>query len=405
MKGNVLITQSGGPTAVMNASCCGVIQEALKHEGQIQEIYGAINGTIGILQEDLIDLKKEDPATIELLKYTPASAMGSCRYKLTEKGYGRVLDVLRIHNIGYCFFIGGNDTMDTACKVDLLTKKYGYGMEVMGIPKTVDNDLVGTDHCPGYPSVARWLAIAVRDAGLDTKATYTSDTVKIIETMGRDSGWITAATALARDESNETPHLIYLPERPFDEAKFLVDVKRIYDKLGYVVITVCEGLKDKEGRTIVESKATADVDAFGHPQRGGIAEYLCKLIQTNFSIKARFDKPGTIQRVSAVCASQVDIQEAHLVGEMAVVHAIQGKSGHMVTLEREPGKKYKCNTGLIKLEQVANATKTVPDEFINEEGNDVTPAFLEWLRPLVKPELPQYAYLRKFKVEKKLGME
>lgn len=405
MKGNVLIAQSGGPTAVINASCCGIIQEAFKHEEQIQELYGAINGISGILQEDLADLRKEDPATIELLKYTPSSAMGSCRYKLTEKNYDRIFDVLRIHDIHYCFFIGGNDTMDTANKIDLLAKKHGYGIQVMGIPKTVDNDLVGTDHCPGYPSIARWLAIAVRDAGLDTKAIYTSDTVKIIETMGRDCGWITAATALARDNFNETPHLIYLPERPFDEAKFLADVKRFYDKFGYVVITVCEGLKDKEGKTIVEFTSKVDVDAFGHAQRGGIAEYLCKLTQTNLNIKARFDKPGTIQRVSAFCASEVDVKEAYLVGKLAVMYAIEGKSGYMVTLEREAAKGYKCNTGLIKLEQVANAVKKVPDKFINEEGNDVTPEFLEWLRPLVKPELPQYAYLRKFKVEKKLGME
>lgn len=402
MKGNVLIAQSGGPTAVINSSCCGIIQEALQHGEEIGEIYGAVNGILGVLHEEMLNLKKEDVAVIELLKRTPSSALGSCRYKLTEKDYNRVLEVLEAHDIRYCFFIGGNDTMDTADKVNKLAKEHDYELRVIGVPKTVDNDLVGTDHCPGYPSTARWLAIAVRDAGLDTKAIYTTDTIKIIETMGRDSGWLTAATALARDEIGDPPHLIYLPERPFSEEKFLLDVKRVYGQLGYVVITVCEGLKDKEGRTLVESKVKADIDTFGHAQRGGIADFLCNLIKDKLGIKARFDKPGTIQRVSMMCASEVDLEEGYEAGKAAVEQAAQGKSGYMITLERVPSDEYKCIIGLIMLEHVANLKRLVPDEFINEDGNDVTKEFLEWARPLIRPGLPKYARLKRVLVKKKL---
>lgn len=402
MKGNLLITQSGGPTAVINSSCCGIIQKALEHREQIEGIYGAVNGILGVLNEVMVDLTKEDSATLELLKQTPSSALGSCRYKLTEKDYPRVLSVLEAHNIRYCFFIGGNDTMDTANKVSNIAREHGYELRVIGVPKTVDNDLIGTDHCPGYPSVARWLVIAVRDAGLDTKAIYTTDPVKIIETMGRDSGWITASTALARDEPGDPPHLIYLPERPFEEGQFIKDVKRVYDRLGYVVITVSEGLKDKKGETLVESSAKVDVDAFGHAQRGGVADYLCNLIKDRLKIKARFDKPGTIQRVSMMCVSEVDTEEAYQLGRVAVEQALQGKSGYMIILERFPSDEYKCTTGLMQLEHVANLKKKMPNEFINDDGNDVTKEFLEWARPLIKPGLPEYARLKRVTVKKKL---
>lgn len=402
MRGNVLIVQSGGPTAVINSSCCGIIREVLKHEHSFGEVYGAINGILGVLSEELVDLKREDVATIELLRRTPSSALGSCRYKLTDKDYDRVLNVIEAHDIRYCFFIGGNDTMDTADKMDKLLKRHSREVYVIGIPKTIDNDLVGTDHCPGYPSVARWLAIAVRDAGLDTKAIYTTDTVKIIETMGRDSGWLVAATALAREEPGSPPHLIYLPERPFHEDRFLLDVKRVYSELGYAVIAVSEGLRDKEGRLLVESRAEHDVDSFGHAQRGGVADYLCRLVKDRLAIKARFDKPGTIQRVSMVCASEVDLEEAYEVGKEAVQRVLEGKSGCMITLKRMPGEEYKCAKGSIAFGQVANLERLMPDEFINGDGNDVTGEFLEWARPLVRPGLPEYARLRRTLVEKRL---
>jgi len=404
MKGNILIAQSGGPTAVINSSCCGIIQQALKHPGQIGAVYGAVNGILGVLNEDMIDLKKEREETIELLRHTPSSALGSCRRKLTGNELERVMDVMKAHYIRYCLFIGGNDTMDTASKVDTLAKRQGYAMQVIGVPKTVDNDLVGTDHCPGYPSAARWLAIAVRDAGLDTQAIYTTDTVKIIETMGRNSGWLAAATALARDRACTPPHLIYLPERPFDRAKFLRDVERVYRKLGYAVIAVCEGLKDKKGQAISESRAKTDIDSFGHAQSGGVADILCRLITDQLGIKARFDKPGTIQRVSMVCASEVDLEESYLVGTAAMEMALEGKSGYMVTLKRPKGKKYRGATSMIELERVANVERLMPDEFVSEDGNDVTAEFLEWLKPLIRPGLPKYAHLKKVPVKKKLDV-
>jgi len=403
MKGNVLIAQSGGPTAVINASCAGIVQEALKHRKEIGDVYGAVNGILGVLKEELLDLKQEDAGTIELLKRTPASALGSCRYKLSDKDYDRVLSVLKAHDIRYSFFIGGNDTMDTASKVNQLARQAGYELRVIGVPKTVDNDLVGTDHCPGYPSVARWLAIAVRAAGLDTKAIYTSDPVKIIETMGRDSGWITAATALARETPDDPPHLIYLPERPFVREKFISDVKKVYEKTGYAVIAVCEGLRDPEGKILVESKAKVDVDAFGHIQLGGVADFLSNVIKTDLGIKARFDKPGTIQRVSMVCASEVDIEEAYEAGRTAVDKAIRGETGYMISLQRTPGKKYQCTMGMVELGKVANVRRTVPDEFISQDGTDMTPAFIDWLRPLIKPGLPAYAHLKRLRVEKRVG--
>ena len=402
MRGNVLIAQSGGPTAVINSSCCGIIQEVLKYEDSFGEIYGAINGILGVLSEELVDLKREDAATIELLKRTPSSALGSCRYKLTDKDYNRVLNVIEAHDIRYCFFIGGNDTMDTADKMDKLLKRHSREVYVIGIPKTIDNDLIGTDHCPGYPSAARWLAIAVRDAGLDTRAIYTTDTVKIIETMGRNSGWLVAATALAREDPGSPPHLIYLPERPFHEARFLLDVKRVYSKLGCAVIAVAEGLRDKEGKLLVESRAEHDADSFGHAQRGGVADYLCRLVADRLAIKARSDKPGTIQRVSMVCASEIDLEEAYEVGKKAVQLVLEEKSGCMITLKRMSGEEYKCAKGSIALGQVANQERLMPDEFINGDGNDVTGKFLEWARPLIQPGLPEYAHLRKILVEKKL---
>ena len=395
MKGNVLISQSGGPTVVINSSCCGIIQEVAKHEDKFTRVYGAVNGILGVLNEELADLSKENAFTIELLRQTPSSVLGSCRYKLFDNDYDRVLNIIEAHDIRYCFFIGGNDTMDTANKVDNLLKERNWEACVVGIPKTVDNDLIETDHCPGYASAARWLAIAVRDAGLDTQAIYTSDTIKIIETMGRDSGWMAAATALARDSDFSAPHLIYLPERPLHLDKFLADVKNVHSKLGYVVIAVSEGLRGEDGAPLVESKSKLNIDAFGHGQRGGVADYLCHLIADNLKLKARFDKPGTIQRVSMVCASKVDLKEAYEVGEKAVREALAGKSGNMITLQREQGKEYKCSMGTIPSSQVANKVKFMPDNFISPDGNDVTQAFVNWLEPLLSPGLPEYAHLKK----------
>lgn len=397
LTGNLLIGQSGGPTAVINSSLCGVIQEALKHE-EITGIYGMVHGIMGVLNEEFIDLGKQDPEVIEGLRHTPSAALSSCRYKVSENEYDRILEVLRKYNIRYFFYAGGNDSQDTARKVSKIAKDSNYELRALGIPKTVDNDLLEIDHCPGYGSVARWLAIATRDAGLDTEAIGIVDNVKIIETMGRNTGWITASTALAREGEDDAPHLIYLPERPFDEEKFLADVDNVYRKYGYCLVTVCEGLVDKNGEYIIASNRAIDTDKFGHRQLGGVAQYLCDVVANGLKIKARWDKPGTIQRVSMVCASKVDLEEAYIVGKMAVKYAVDGKSDYMVTLIREPGKEYRCSTGLVELDKVALGTKKVPDEYINESGNFVTEAFIDYVRPLIGDPLPKYVRLKKIPV-------
>jgi 6-phosphofructokinase len=398
LKGNLVIGQSGGPTAVINNSLAGAVQEALKHD-DITGIYGMVHGIMGVLNEDFVDLGKQDPTIIEGLRRTPSAATASCRYKVAPEEYDKVLKVLEKYNIRYFFYIGGNDSQDTAKKTSLVAKDKGYELRAIGIPKTVDNDLPVTDHCPGYGSVGRWLAIGVRDAGLDTEAIGVVDTVKVIETMGRNTGWITATTALAKASEDDAPHLIYLPERPFDEEKFLADVDAVYSRLGYCVIAVCEGLVDENGEYITASSRAIDKDKFGHRQLGGVAQYLCDVVADGLKIKARWDKPGTIQRVSMVCASRTDLEEAYMAGQMAVRHAVEGKTDYMVTLVREPGPGYKCTTGLVELEKVALGTKRVPDEYINEAGNGVTDAFIKYARPLIGGPLPEYVKLEKIPVK------
>jgi len=277
-----------------------------------------------------------------------------------------------------------------------------WDLKVMGVPKTVDNDLPVTDHCPGYGSVARFNAIATRDSSLDTDAIYTSDTIKIIETMGRDTGWITASTSLAKETEDSGPHLIYLPERPFIEDKFLNDVKEVYDRLGRVVLSVCEGLKDESGRFVKASTKGVDTDKFGHVQLGGVGDYLVNLISEKLKIKARYDKAGTIQRVSMQCASQVDLDEAYRVGQAALSKAIEGESDKMVTLVRKRNEPYVSDTGLVDLDKIALRTRSVPDEFINKNSNFVTKAFIDYATPLIGGPLPEYARLKKIKLERKL---
>jgi len=401
LTGNAIVGQSGGPTAVINASLAGVIEEAKKHS-EIKDIYGAINGVEGILKQTIADLRSESDEVISLLPYTPSAALGSCRKKLTDDDYEALLARLKAYDIRYWFYIGGNDSADTTHKVGRLAAEAGWDMRVIGIPKTVDNDLGYTDHCPGYGSVARFNALATQGAGLDTLALHTVDTVKIVETMGRNAGWITAATALARVEPGDPPHLIYLPERVFDEEKFLSDVEQQVAKGRGCVIAVCEGLRDTSGQPLVSFKHAIGTDSFGHKQLGGVGDYLVNLIAEKLSIKARFDKAGTIQRSFAIAQSDVDVSEAKMVGEAAVRRACEGVSDKMITLERVSTDPYRCETGLADLEDVANAERPVPDEYINADGNDVTPAFIDYARPLIGDPLPPYARLALEPVSKKL---
>ncbi len=399
LKGNCLMAQSGGPTAVINASIAGVIEEAKKHV-EIKGIYGAVNGILGVFNEELVDLRKEKPSAVEGLKFTPSSALGSCRHKVKPEEYDLILTVLQKYGIRYFFYAGGNDSMDTANKINNLAKSKGYELRVAGVPKTVDNDLVITDHCPGYGSVARFNAIAIRDAGRDTDAIFQPDRIKIYETMGRNAGWIAAAAALAREDKDDAPHLIYLPERPINLDRFLNDVQKVYDRLGRMVIAVSEGVVGEDGQPIAASKSAIDTDSFGHAQLGGAADFLTNLIKEKLKIKTRFDRPGTIQRAAGDRVSAVDRKEAVQVGKEAVKLAVAGNTGFMVTLVRKSNRPYRIETGMAPLGDIANQVKKVPAEFISPEGNDVTGKFLDYVRPLAGGPLDPYVRLRRVPVKK-----
>ena len=391
-KPNAIVAQSGGPTAVINSSACGVIQEAIK-SGKVSRILGAVNGILGVLKEDLFDISAEKPETIKALKQTPAAAIGSCRYKLkslkeSRADFERVLDVFKAHNIRYFFYAGGNDSMDTADKVNKLAADSGYELVCMGIPKTVDNDLAFTDHCPGYPSVAKYVATCAMEAGRDTEALYTTDTCTILEVMGRNAGWIAAATGLAARGPEDAPHLIYMPEAVFSFDKLVKDVKEVLKELGRVFIVAGEGLKDKDGNYVTADAGVFGKDSFGHVQLGGVAEMLKSVIEKEVGIKARFNKLGTNQRNAMHFASLTDVNEAYMCGQMAVRYAMEGENGKMVTLVRQDSPKYECTTGLAELSDVANGEKKVPPEYINEKGNHITDAMRDYVRPLVRGEAP-----------------
>ena len=391
-KPNAIVAQSGGPTTVINASACGVIQEAIK-SGKIGKVIGATNGILGVLEEDLFDITAEKPEVIDALKRTPAAAIGSCRHKLkkmeeSRADFERVVDVFKAHNIRYFFYAGGNDSMDTADKVNKLAAEAHYDLVCMGIPKTIDNDLAFTDHCPGYPSVAKYVATCAMEAGKDTEALYTTDTCTILEVMGRNAGWIAAATGLAARKPEDAPHLIYMPEAAFSFDKLVRDVEAVLKRIGRVFIVAGEGLKDENGNYVTADSGSFSKDSFGHVQLGGVAEMLKAVIEKEVKIKARFNKLGTNQRAAMHFASATDIKEAYMCGKKAVKAALKGVNGKMVTLIREDGKKYKCTTGLAELSDVANGEKKMPREYINADGNHITKAMRDYVRPLVQGEAP-----------------
>lgn len=408
--GNVLVGQSGGPTSVINASVAGIISEALNHEC-IEEIYGALNGVLGILQEDLIDLASESQQQIRALRHTPGAALGTCRYKLKKQAdFERVLEVFKAHNIRYFFYIGGNDSQDTADKISKLAQQQGYELRVIGIPKTVDNDLVSTDHCPGYGSVIKYISTTVREIAADNEAMGQGDLVSIVEVMGRNAGWIAAGAALAkrRDHPHDPPHLIYLPEVAFSTEKFVADVQRVLKREKYCLIVVGEGLVDADGNYVSAAEAT---DAFGHAQLGGAGDYLRSLVEQNLpGVKARTAKFGIAQRAAAHAGSKTDADEAFLAGQAAVKAAINGETDKMVTLVRGDGDHYTCETGLAPLSDIANGVKKLPREWINEDGVSMNFQFLRYAQPLIQGEtpvaydngLPVLAKLEKVRVDKTL---
>ncbi|MBS0631580.1 MAG: 6-phosphofructokinase [Verrucomicrobia bacterium] len=409
--GNVLVGQSGGPTAVINASVAGIIAEALNHEC-IEEVYGALNGVLGILQEDLVDLASESQQQIRALKHTPGAALGTCRFKLKKPAdFERVLEVFKAHNIRYFFYIGGNDSQDTADKISKLAQQQNYELRVIGVPKTIDNDLPSTDHCPGYGSVIKYIATTAREIACDSEAMGQGDLVSIIEVMGRSAGWIAAGAALAKrkDHPNDPPHLIYLPEVPFDQAKCLEDIKRVLKRERFCQIVVSEGLTDSDGNYVSADAAT---DAFGHAQLGGAGDFIKELVENNLpGVKARLAKPGLMQRAAAHAASKTDADEAFLAGQAAVKAAIRGETDKMVTLVRGDTDHYTCETGLTTLSDVANNVKKLPREWINEDGVSMNFQFLRYAQPLIQGEVavpydngtPSFARLDKVRVDKTLA--
>ena len=406
LKGAAIFGQSGGPTAVINASAAGVFQEALK-QGSITAVYGAAHGIKGILEEKFYDMSKEDPYELELLKTTPSSALGSVRYKLKkaeddETDYQRILEVFKKHNIRYFFYNGGNDSMDTCNKVSKYMQQAGYECRVMGVPKTIDNDLWGTDHCPGYGSAAKYIATSIMEVYQDARV-YDQGQITILEIMGRNAGWLTASAALATN-AGCGPDLIYLPELPFNVDKFVAEVNAVYEKQKNVIVAVSEGIKDQDGRYISEYGADlAYKDSFGHVQLGGLASTLVNILREKIDTKIRGIEFSLLQRCAAHLGSRTDVNEAVLAGQMAVKYAVEGKTDYMVAFERAPGSGYKCEIKLINLSEVANKEKKVPREWINEAGNGMKQPFIDYALPLIQGEsspplensLPRFTKLKK----------
>jgi len=389
----LIVGQSGGPTATINASLAGVLAEAQQHP-QIDGLIGMINGIEGLLREDLVDLSRSEVADLSVLRRTPAAVLGSCRYKVTPEDYGRILGILERYNIRYFLYAGGNDSMDTCHRVRGAAHAGGYNVAVIGIPKTVDNDLEFTDHSPGYGSAARVIALSVRDSGLDQKSLRTFVPILITEVMGRHAGWLAAASVLGKEAAEDAPHLVYVPERTFDEAAFVTDVMQCYREYGWVSVVVSEGIRDKRGELL--GGKDAPLDAFGHkalPLGSGVGQYLAGVVHRETGLLTRVNRPGTIQRSLSCAVSEVDLREAEEVGRAAVRQAISGEDGYMITLVRRATVPYECTTGLAPLSLVANTEKHMPDAMINEAGNFVEALFTEYAGPLIGEEIPAYARL------------
>ena len=412
-KKNAFYAQSGGVTAVINASACGVIETARKHKDRIGKVYAGRNGIIGALTEDLIDTSKESSAAIRGLLTTPSGAFGSCRHKLksleqNRAEYERLIEVFRAHNIGYFFYNGGGDSADTCLKVSQLSATMGYPLQAIHVPKTIDNDLPLTDNCPGFGSVAKYVAISTREAAMDVAAMCeTSTRVFILEVMGRHAGWIAAAAGLAAEKEGDAPHIILFPEIAFDREKFLARVKRTVKQRGYCVIVASEGAQYKDGRFLAESGLK---DAFGHSQLGGLAPYLAAMVKDELGYKYHWAVADYLQRSARHIASQTDVDQAYALGEAAVEFALRGDNAVMPCIVRGPGKRYRWSIGEARLEDVANREKKMPRNYITRDGFGITPEALAYLSPLIAGEaypdyrhgMPVYVRLKNTPVPRKL---
>lgn len=416
MPRNAFYAQSGGVTAVINASACGVIETARAHPDQIGKVFAGRNGIIGALTEDLIDTSLESVADIAALRTTPSGAFGSCRYKLKsltehKAQYERLIEVFKAHDIGYFFYNGGGDSADTCNKVSQLSEAMGYPLQAIHVPKTVDNDLPLTDTCPGFGSVAKYVATSMREAGFDVASmSRTSTKVFVMEVMGRHAGWITAACGLAAEKAGDPPHILLFPEVPFDEDKFLARVKETVDKYDYCTVGVSEGLLDKDGRLMAETGAR---DAFGHAQLGGIGPQIAALINSKLGYKYHWAVADYLQRAARHIASKTDVDQAYAVGKAAVEMAIAGKNAVMPAIRRLSDSPYKWDIVEAPLAQVANVEKKMPKDFITEDGFGITEACRRYLAPLIEGEdappykngLPDYVRLKNIAVAKKLATE
>tara|TARA_R110002049_G_scaffold73329_3_gene189579 strand:- start:2150 stop:3451 length:1302 start_codon:yes stop_codon:yes gene_type:complete len=410
---NAFYAQSGGVTAVINASACGVIETARKHKNKIANVYAGRNGIIGALTEDLIDTNRESAATIAALRYMPGGAFGSARYKLkgieeNRAEYERLIEVFKAHNIGYFFYNGGNDSMDTAHKVSLISKKLGFPVAAIGIPKTVDNDLPVTDTCPGFGSVAKYVAVSTREAAMDVASmAETSTKVFIMEVMGRHAGWIAAAGGLAGENPEDAPHIILFPEVPFQQKAFLARVKYCVEHYGYCVIVVSEGAQYADGRFLAEAGTR---DAFGHAQLGGVAPVVAQMVRDNLGYKYHYAIADYLQRSARHIASAVDVKQAYAVGKEAVRLALAGKTAVMPVIKRVSDKPYRWKIESAKLSRIANKEKMLPKSYIRKDGFGITAAGRRYLEPLIKGEdyppyfkgLPKYAKLKGVSVKQKL---
>ena len=415
MKKNAFYAQSGGVTSVINATAAALILESKKHKTKIGKVFAGKNGILGALKEELIDTSKESLSAINSLKTTPGGVFGSCRVKLksldeNKKEYMRLIDVFKAHDIGYFFYNGGNDSADTAYKVSQISKKLGYPINCIAIPKTVDNDLAVTDCCPGFGSAAKYIATSTMEASLDVASMCeTSTKVFILEVMGRHAGWMAASSALARTSKNDPPHIILLPEVVFNQSKFLDKIRKCVKKNGYCVIVASEGVKNSKGKFLAESDTK---DAFGHTQLGGVAPYLGSMISKKLKLKNHWAVSDYLQRSARHIASQTDLLHAEAVGIHAVKYAVKGMNGVMPVIVRGKGKKYSWKISPISLSKIANVEKKLPKSYISGNGFDVTSKAIKYLSPLIKGEaypkfkdgIPVTQKLKLLQVKKKLPL-
>ncbi len=410
---NAFYAQSGGVTAVINASACGVIEAARKQKRAIGTLYAGRNGILGALTEDLIDTGKESTADIRALRHTPSGAFGSARYKLKKyednpAQYERLIEVFKAHDIGYFFYNGGGDSADTCLKVSLLAEKLGYPLQAIHVPKTVDNDLPITDCCPGFGSVAKYVAVSIREAGFDVASmSRTSTKVFVMEVMGRHAGWIAAAGGLAAQKAGDAPHIILFPEIPFDEAAFLTRTEECVKKYGYCAVVVSEGVRNAEGKFLADAGTR---DAFGHAQLGGVGPVVAQLVKDKLGYKYHWAVADYLQRAARHIASKVDVEQAYAMGKAAVDFAMQGHSAVMPTIVRTSQKPYRWKVGMAPLAKVANVEKMLPRDYITPDGFHITAKGRRYLAPLIQGEdyppykdgLPQYVTLKNKPVRKKL---